>query len=680
MKSKNRKQQTKKTLHSYAKRNKKNAKGSRNGSFDHRELPKKSSQSFKTSGVFVGTKNGYGFVTPDESGEDVFIPAHCVRGALDGDVVHVRYTKDKNGKTSGEITEIVERTLTTFTGEIVRRTRNYPYRSNEFVVFPDSKRLSITPRIFPSKFDREGDKVEVMLKKNKYGSDYEAEIIRNFGPADTLGANYSAILAECEIPTEFPDDVLAIASEAASETLTDIGRKSLDREVIFTIDGADAKDLDDAISLVKLAGGKWLLGVHIADVSHYVKPNTALDRETMKRGTSVYFTDKVVPMLPTVLSNGACSLNAGERKYAMSAHITLSPDGKIEACRVERTIIASRVRGVYSEVNSVLAEGKSSPYYKKYSCVYSTLQKMYELYRILEKNSRARGALELESAEAKIILDSDGEVTDIIKRERGESERLIEQFMLTANEAVATLLQEKAFPCVYRVHEPPQPDKLEGFLHYAYNLGINVSGVTTDNATCLKLSEILTEGKERGVGYAMSNVLLRAMSKARYSDECSHHYGLGIDRYCHFTSPIRRLSDLATHRMIGAVLLDGQRPEKYKSYARRASVAASESELRALTAERKIDALYKALYMSHHIDECFDATITSVTRFGIFAELENTCEGLIPTPSLDGYFLYDEERMTLSNGSVTYKIGDKIRICVLDADISSSTVSFSMCK
>lgn len=678
-KHKHTKQSSRRITQAYAKRNRKSAKSHSPDTF-HKKASRKTVKYFHAKGDFCGTKNGYGFVTPEDGGEDIFIPAHCVNGALDGDRVSVRYTREEKGKTSGEVTEIIERTLTTLTGEIVRRTKAYPYRSNEFVVIPDSKRLSITPRVSLSRFDREGDKVEIMLKKNKHGHDYEGEIIRNFGPSDSVGANYAAILAECDIPTEFPDDVLAIAENAANEPLDEAARRTLDREIIFTIDGADAKDLDDAISLVRLPRGKWLLGVHIADVSHYVKPNTALDREAMKRGTSVYFTDKVVPMLPPVLSNGACSLNAGEKKYAMSAHITLSQDGKIEGCKIERTVIRSRVRGVYSEVNSVLSDGKASPYYKKYSSVYSTLQKMYELYKILEENSRKRGALELDSAEAKIILGSDGEVTDIVKRERGEAERLIEQFMLTANEAVANLMSEKEFPCVYRIHEPPVPDKLEGFLHYAYNLGVNVAGVKADNASCARLSEILQQGKESGVGYAMSNMLLRAMSKARYSDECSHHYGLDIDKYCHFTSPIRRLSDLATHRMIGAVLLDGQRPEKYKSYARRASVAASESELRALTAERKIDALYKTLYMSQHIGECYDATITSVTRFGLFAELENTCEGLIPTPSLDGYFLFDEEKMTLSNGNKTYRIGDKIRICVEDADISSSTVSFSLCS
>ncbi len=631
------------------------------------------------TGDFCGTKNGYGFVTDGESGMDIFIPAQKVRNALDGDVVKIRYTIDENKKTDGEVLEILERARNTLTGTLEKRASRYARRGFEFVVIPDGKKLSITPSVIPSKFDRVGDKVEILLREEKYSLGFTGEIIKNFGPADSKEANYDAILADCEIPTEFSEEVLRIANEAASESLSDENRHRLDREIIFTIDGADAKDLDDAVSLVKLPKGKWLLGVHIADVSHYVRPNNALDRETMKRGTSVYFTDKVVPMLPPVLSNGACSLNAGEDKYAMSAHITLSPDGKIEGCKIEKTVIRSRVRGVYSEVNSVLKDGKSSPFYKKYSPVYATLQKMYELYKILEKNALSRGALELETAEAKILLGEDGMPTEIVKRERGDAEKLIEQFMLTANEAVATLLTEKKYPCVYRIHEQPQKDKLDGFLQYAYNLGVNVKGVSAE-PTCAELSAILDDAKGKGVGYAASNVLLRAMAKARYSDECSHHYGLGIDRYCHFTSPIRRLSDLATHRMISAVLISGERPEKYKSYARRASVAASESELRALTAERRIDALYKALYMSERIGECYDAVITSVTRFGIFAELENTCEGLIPTLSLGSYFFYDEKKMTLTNGMTSYKIGDVIKIRVEEVSISAGTVEFSIVR
>jgi ribonuclease R len=289
------------------------------------------------------------------------------------------------------------------TGILTKRSFVYGSGRSEYIVVPDGKRMSITPTVRPSRHDREGDKVEVSFKQIKNSYSYVGEIIKNFGPAEDARANYDAILSEFEIETEFSPDALSIAEQAASEELSHEGRTVLDHEVIFTIDGADAKDLDDAVSLVRLPKGRWLLGVHIADVSHYVKPNTALDREAMRRGTSVYFTDKVVPMLPPVLSNGACSLNAGEDKYALSAHITLSSDGKIEGCKIRKTVINSRVRGVYSEVNSVLEAGADSPFYKKYACVYPTLKKMHELYLILAENAKKRGEeRKRERAEARI--------------------------------------------------------------------------------------------------------------------------------------------------------------------------------------------------------------------------------------------------------------------------------------
>ncbi|MBQ1244585.1 MAG: VacB/RNase II family 3'-5' exoribonuclease, partial [Clostridia bacterium] len=532
----------------------------------------------------------------------------------------------------------------------------------------------------PSANDKIGDKIEVMLPKKRSSSTLFGEIIRNFGASSKREANYEAILSECEIPVEFSDEAISVANEAASEPIEDKGRRRLDREIIFTIDGAGAKDLDDAISLSKLANGKWLLGVHIADVSHYVREKTALDRDAMKRGTSVYFVDKVVPMLPAVLSNGACSLNAGEDKYALSAHITLSSLGVIEKCRIEKTIIRSRVRGVYSEVNSLFAEGKNSPYYSKYREVYPTLTKMRSLYELLEKKNKEKGALELESAEAQIILDENGEPIDIKKSERGDAERLIEAFMICANEAVATLLNEKEIPCVYRVHEAPPKDKLDSFISYSSNLGLDVRALRTKEPSARELSSILEQAREKGIENAVSITLLRTMAKAKYSDNNSLHYGLGLELYCHFTSPIRRLSDLATHRIISEVLLGGAEARKYRSYAKRAAIAASEAELRALSAERQIEALYKTIYMSRFIGKTFDAVVSSVTKFGLFAELDNTCEGLVPIGSLDGYYYYDEGRKTLSNGKCVYSLGDRLKIKVENTDISARTVEFSLAE
>jgi ribonuclease R len=637
-------------------------------------------------GVFSSSRSGFGFVTLEEGcDKDIFIPEDKTGGALEGDLVEIIYHVYNNRygdeKTEGRVRKIVEYGRKTVIGTVSEdlRFRYSKKRSPaRLVLIPDDNKFSVNPIIRELSGAAVGDKVEVLIDRNgKYPP--ECEVIRDFGKTDSKEANYEAILAECEIPVDFSKEELAEAAFFAALPLSDEGRVRRDKDVIFTIDGIGAKDLDDAVSLKKLKGGIWQLGVHIADVSHYVKERTHLDRAVMARGTSVYFTDKVVPMLPPALSNGACSLNPGEDKYALSAIINLSADGEILSCRVEPTVIRSRVRGVYSEVNELFSGEASSEIKSKYKEVLPSLMRMNELYLILKKRSEMRGALELETSEAEILLSESGEPVDIIKRERGDAEKLIEQFMLCADEAVATLLTEKQFPCVYRIHENPPHDKLQTFLQYVYNLGISTSGIS-DEPDCAELSALLGKAKEMGIGQSVSRVLLRTMSKARYSNECSRHYGLGIEKYCHFTSPIRRLSDLATHRMIGAVLLSGERPEKYRSYALRASRAASESEIRAMSAERKIESLYKTVYMSDRVGECFDAVISSVTKFGLFAELENTCEGLIPTPSLDGYFLFDENKITLSDGNRTFRIGDCVKICVEEADIASCSLTFSLCN
>ena len=457
------------------------------------------------------------------------------------------------------------------------------------------------------------------------------------------------------------------------------GRRDLRDEVIFTIDGAGAKDLDDAVSLKRTKSG-WLLGVHIADVSHFVKERGHLDRAVMARGTSVYFTDKVVPMLPKSLSNGACSLNAGEDKYTLSAEIKLDFEGKIVSSELFPAVIRSRVRGVYSEVNAIFEERADGELLKKYKSVIPSLRRMHELYLVLKKKSEKRGALELESKEAEIVLDENGAPVDIIQRERGDAEKLIEQFMLTANEAVATLLFDAKIPCVYRVHEAPPEDKLDSFLNYAHNLGFDTSYISREKCSPRDFSSLLSEAAERDIAFPVSYAMLRAMSKAKYSEARGSHFGLGLEKYCHFTSPIRRLSDLATHRIIHRVLFDGKRPEIYSSYAKRAAAAASEAELRALGAERKIENLYKVIFMSERIGEIFDAVISSVGPFGIFCMPENTCEGLVPISELPGQFVFDEKNLSLRSYSTVYKLGDKIKVRLEEADITRGKLRYSLAE
>lgn len=501
-------------------------------------------------------------------------------------------------------------------------------------------------------------------------------ITQVFGAADSKGANYGQILAANGIETVFSESVLEEAERSAGQKLTSAGREDLREELILTIDGEDAKDLDDAVSLTRTEDG-WELGVHIADVSHYVRGGGEVDREAMRRGTSVYFTDKVVPMLPRALSNGACSLNAGEDKYAMTARITLDREGRLKGAAVSKSIIRSAVRGVYSEVNALMAEGEQSVYYEKYARVYPMLLDMHELYKIRERIAVERGYIELESAEAKIILDSEGEPVEIIRRERGDAERLIEQFMLLANEAVALYMSTRGLPCVYRIHEAPDDEKIESFLLMCANYGLDASAISAGDVSALSYSHILDQARERGVADIISEGMLRSFMKAKYSDVRSPHFGLALDYYAHFTSPIRRYPDLTVHRILSIYLAEGEeRAKRYASFARDSAIRSSENELRALNAERAIADLYRTIYMKKHEGEQFDARVISVQPFGFFCALENTCEGLVPVSSLRGYYHYSETMGTLASRENVISPGDAVRIRVRFADVARQKVEF----
>ena len=499
--------------------------------------------------------------------------------------------------------------------------------------------------------------------------------LRSFGRATSRYANYAAILAECAVPTEFSPEAIAEATAVAASPTDDRERLHLGRDTILTIDGAGAKDLDDAIS-IRRAGDGFELGVHIADVSHYVRPFSALDATAHERGSSVYFADRVVPMLPEALSNGACSLHPGEDKYALSARITLDGEGNIVKTRLDRTVIRSRMRGVYSEVNDLFEHGRDSQFYSKYREVYPTLSKMRELYAILAERDRRRGILELETKEPVILLDADGDPTEITPSERGEAERLIEAFMLTANRAVAELLHSRGIPCVYRIHEPPPPEKYHELCDYLSSLSLPLPWRRDEKPSSAALRRVLDAAAERGLAMPVSVTVLRSLSKARYEAAPSEHFGLSLSLYCHFTSPIRRLSDLVTHRILKAVLLDGAAPGKYRAAARRGADAATEGELRAMTAERRIEALYKTIYMKKHLGEVFSGIVTSVTPHGYYVELENTCEGLVPLSLTEGEPHYDERRRVLTLGHREIAIGDAATVRVREADVATGRVTF----
>lgn len=635
-------------------------------------------------GVFSASSNGkFGFVSSDEG--EFFIPPRFTCGAMNGDRVVAKKITPKSryyGKgNEAEIVAISERGVCEFTGEL----EGFSSKGKLFgEVIPDSDRLDFVATVVGSSVKAQsGDKV--VCKITRYpiyeGDRVCVKIIENLGKHTSREANYRAILREHGIPSRFDDAIMKEAEDSSDEKISPFGRLDLRDKSIFTIDSESAKDLDDAISLEVTEQG-YILGVHIADVSHYVREGTRLDNEAMSRGTSVYFTDKVVPMLPPALSNGACSLNGGVDRYALSAMITLDKAGNIKSTRLESSIINSKMRGVYSELNDIIEKGENSEFYPKYRHVIGDFQSMLELYEILRARSERQGAMELESDEAEIILDEAGQPVKIVKRERGTSERLIEQFMLCANRAVAEFLHKNRLPCVYRVHESPDSDKMRAFSLFASNLGVDTSSIRdVENITPRDLALVLESARELGKAEIVSGVLLRSMMKAKYLHEPKGHFGLATKLYCHFTSPIRRYPDLSVHRIIKAYLAsdtDSRSVSRLEKFAERSAKQSSENELRALYAEREIEELYKTIYMKGFIGEELDAIISSVTAFGFFAKCENLCEGLVPLSSLGAPFYFDEASLTLSSGKKTFSLGQKVKIRVVDADIVTRRVTFSL--
>ena len=629
-------------------------------------------------GVYSATRVGFGFANID--GTDVFIPQGKEGMAIDGDLVEIVYhtylSREGEEKTEGRVRKIIEYGKRTVVGEVEEiYSRHGRRRYRELVLIVDGGRIHPNPQILGGADFCVGDKVEAKLSRE--GGCLSCTVLRSFGPAESKDANYEAILAECNITVPFTDEELLEAENAARVPVNTENRVDKRDEFIFTMDGADAKDLDDAVSVLE-ENGEFILGVHIADVSYYVKEKTALDRCVMSRGTSVYFTDKVVPMLPEALSNGACSLNSGEDKYAISATVRLNGNGDILSLTLEPSIIRSRVRGVYSEINDLLAGRSDDAINAKYRDAIPSLVGMSKLYEVLLEKHKARGAIDFDETESIIILNENGDPCEIKARERGLSERMIEQFMLTANEAVATYLYGKGIPCVYRVHEPPAEDKLSDFITYAHNLGFNTDLISKANVDSHSLAALLAVAKEKGLYESLSYTLLRTMSKAKYSEIKGSHYGLGIDNYCHFTSPIRRLSDLATHRIIRRVVFEGRSQNVYSGYARRAAAAATEGELRAVSAERRIEDLYKALYMSSFVGETFLGKVSSVSQYGLFVTLENTCEGLVPISEMPGHFFYDEGNVSLVSRDKVYHLGETVYVTVEECDICRGKIRFSL--
>ncbi|MBO5357188.1 MAG: ribonuclease R [Clostridia bacterium] len=637
-------------------------------------------------GIFSASPRGdFGFVVTDKG--DFFIPPKLTQGALNGDEVAIKKIEMSSkfyGKgNEAEVIKVTKRSLESYIGTFKVLVHN----GNRSIgtVIPDNDKIKLSVTVSFKHFNGASDGDKVVCKINSFPvnefSGAKGEILEVLGKADSQEANYKAVLVENGIVTEFSDDVLNEADKVASEPLSSDGRADLRNETIFTIDGEDAKDLDDAISVKETEHG-YILGVHIADVSHYVREGSKIDTEAINRGTSVYFTDKVVPMLPKALSNGICSLNGGVDRYALSAIITLDKCGNIIYTELKNSIINSKVRGVYSELNDIIENKESSKFYKKYAHILDDFNIMLELYEVLRSKGERKGAMELESDESKIILDENGHPVEIIKRERGITERLIEQFMLCANEAVANYLYNASIPCVYRVHDEPDTEKISSFALFARNLGVDVSPLNAKNKiTPMQLSKILENAKKTDHFSIVSSVLLRSLMKARYSSVPKAHFGLATDFYCHFTSPIRRYPDLTVHRIVKALLagkIDEKSLDRYEKFASLSAELSSENELKATYAEREIDDLYKCVYMADRIGEEYDAIICSVTSFGFFAKTENLCEGLVPIEALGQGFYFDKDNLILQRGKTTFRLGQNVRVKVMESDVRLRRVTFSL--
>lgn len=630
-------------------------------------------------GRYQGSGRGFGFFIPEGAesrSEDCFVPPNQGGGAWDGDTVEaVLGLEDPKspGRRLARIIKVLERGNPTVTGTLRRLNR-------ELWLKPDNERLPKAIKVVGRAKGRDGEKGAVQLIS--YGSAGAAptgKLCATFGPSGSRAAAVEAILYQQGVEREFPEEVLAevenIPQTVPTSALTD--RLDLRNKTIITIDGASSKDLDDAISLEK-DGDNWVLGVHIADVSAYVKPGTALDEEAFHRGTSVYFADQVVPMLPVALSNGICSLNQGVDRLSLSCFMVMDRQGAIVDHSVAKSVIRSTERMTYEDCNTLLAE-ENPALADHYAHVLPMLQNMAELAKKLEKRRKARGSLELETQESYIICDSMGHPVDIVARHQGQSEKLIEEFMLAANETVAKHLFDLHRPAVYRVHEKPSQDKTETLRAMLSPLGYSI--LQADHGS---LQRVLDQAKDKPEAPAVSMMVLRSMMKAKYATENLGHFGIAADYYCHFTSPIRRYPDLMVHRSLHS-LLDEKMGEsgvkKLGKACEKAAVQSSQRELAAQTAERDIDKLYFADYMHEHMGETFPAVVSGVTRFGVFAALPNGVEGLIPVETLpEDRYEYDDLHMSLTGertGS-TYTFGMALTVVCVAADPSTGRVEFRL--
>lgn len=644
--------------------------------------PKEEKKEITIQGVFRANKAGFGFLHVNDDEDDMFIGRNDVGYAIDGDTVEVivKKTGDRLKGTAAEakVVGIVERSLQTVVGRFILDDEKPKYAG-----YIKSKNQKIQQKIYIKKEPVLLDGTEIIkVDIEKYptrGHDYFVGNVRDIvGHQGDVGIDVLEVLESMDIVSEFPDDVLAeanaISDSPSSKDL--IGRVDLRQEITFTIDGADAKDLDDAIHIKPLANGNYELGVHIADVSYYVTEGSALDREAVARGTSVYVTDRVVPMLPERLSNGICSLNPNVDRLTQSAIMEIDSNGRVLNHQICQSVIKTTYRMTYSAVNDMIAGDQES--LETYAAIAESVEHMVKLHKILEKMRVKRGALNFDTSEARIIVNDKGMPVDIVVRQRGIAERMIESFMLAANECVAEHFAKAKLPFIYRIHEEPKAEKLQKFIDYASVFGIQIQG-TANKITQEALQNFMAKVEGKPGAEVLNMMLLRSMQQARYSENNHGHYGLAAEYYTHFTSPIRRYPDLLVHRMIrDYTQATEDKRDHFAQVIPELASSSSRLERRAIDAERVVETMKKAEYMEEYVGDEFDGIVASVVKFGLFVELPNTIEGLIHITSLPEYYQYNERTMTLQgekSGKV-FKVGQAIRVKLTKADKETGDIDF----
>ncbi|MEH7416469.1 ribonuclease R [Neobacillus drentensis] len=634
-------------------------------------------------GKLIGHAKGFAFVVPDEPGmDDIFIPPNETNTAMHGDTVLARVSTESSGtRREGSIIRIIERGVQQIVGTYVES------KSFGFVI-PDDKKFA-SDIFIPknaSKGAVEGHKVVVKLLTYPEGrKSAEGEVIEILGHKNDPGVDILSVIHKHGLPMAFPEDVLEQANETP-DTIDEselANRRDLRNETIVTIDGADAKDLDDAVTVTKLENGNYKLGVHIADVSYYVKEGTPIDVEAEERATSVYLVDRVIPMIPHRLSNGICSLNPKVDRLVLSCEMEISSEGTVVSHEIFQSVIKTTERMTYYDVNRILTD-RDEETRARYGSLVPMFELMEELAEVLRSKRMKRGAIDFDFKESKVLVDDEGKPTDVVLRERSVAERLIEEFMLAANETVAEHFHWMEVPFIYRIHEDPKEDKLRRFFEFITNFGYIVKG-TANDVHPRALQEIIEEVQGKPEEMVISTVMLRSMQQAKYDPESLGHFGLSTEFYTHFTSPIRRYPDTIVHRLIRTYLIEGKLDEttREKWNARLPEIAdhSSKMERRAVDAERETDELKKAEYMEDKVGVEYDGIISSVTNFGMFVELPNTIEGLVHVSYMtDDYYRFDERHYAMigeRTGNV-FRIGDEITVRVVKVNKDERSIDFEI--